>query len=64
MLGLPLGYLWLQLSVCAGIPKPNLYTWLIFSADNGGGPGVLYELLVAGIYYCFIAASLAEVGDF
>lgn len=29
--------------------------------DNGGPPGVLYEFLVACLYYCFIAASLAEV---
>jgi hypothetical protein len=29
--------------------------------DNGGPPGVLYELLVACFYYCFIAASIAEV---
>ena len=30
-------------------------------ADNGGPPGVLYELLVACFYYAFIAASIAEV---
>jgi hypothetical protein len=36
----------------------------MFFTDNGGPPGILYELLVAGIYYCFIAASLAEVGNF
>ena len=29
--------------------------------DNGGPPGVLYELLVACFYYGFIAASIAEV---
>jgi hypothetical protein len=34
---------------------------LIFLIDNGGPPGVLYEFLVACMYYCFIAASLAEV---
>jgi hypothetical protein len=34
---------------------------LTFLADNGGPPGVLYEFLVASLYYCFIAASLAEV---
>jgi hypothetical protein len=34
---------------------------LIFLTDNGGPPGVLYEFLVASFYYCFIAASLAEV---
>ncbi|KAF8848814.1 choline transport protein [Acephala macrosclerotiorum] len=28
---------------------------------NGGPPGVLYEFLVACLYYCFIAASLAEL---
>jgi hypothetical protein len=44
-------------------PIPNPSAWLMFSADNGGPPGVLYELLVAGIYYGFIAASLAEVRD-
>lgn len=31
------------------------------SLDNDGPPGVLYEFLVACLYYCFIAASLAEV---
>jgi hypothetical protein len=31
------------------------------STDNGGPPGVLYELLVASFYYCFVAASIAEV---
>ena len=31
-------------------------------ADNGGPPGVLYELLIACFYYGFIAASIAEVG--
>ena len=29
--------------------------------DNGGPPGVLYELLIACFYYGFIAASIAEV---
>ena len=29
--------------------------------DNGGPAGVLYELLVACIYYGFLAASIAEV---
>lgn len=33
----------------------------VSSLDNGGPPGVLYEFLVACLYYCFIAASLAEV---
>jgi choline transport protein len=33
------------------------------SADNGGPPGVLYEFLLACFYYCFIAASLAEVSS-
>jgi len=33
-------------------------------ADNGGPPGILYELLVAGMYYMFIAASVAEVRPF
>jgi hypothetical protein len=31
------------------------------STDNGGPPGVLYELLVASFYYFFVAASIAEV---
>ena len=34
---------------------------LMSTAANGGPPGVLYELLVACIYYGFIAASIAEV---
>ena len=32
-----------------------------FVIENGGPPGVLYELLVACFYYSFIAASIAEV---
>jgi hypothetical protein len=34
---------------------------IVRSTDNGGPPGVLYELLVACFYYGFIAASIAEV---
>lgn len=30
---------------------------------NGGPPGVLYEFLVASFYYCFIAASIAELSS-
>src|ERR1700761_5228562 len=31
---------------------------------NGGPPGVLYAFLAASFYYCFIAASLAEVRNY
>lgn len=30
---------------------------------NGGPPGVLYEFLAANFFYCFIAASLAELAS-
>ncbi|KAI5474227.1 hypothetical protein MNV49_003874 [Pseudohyphozyma bogoriensis] len=33
---------------------------VVISMYNGGGPGVLYELLVACLWYCFISACLAE----
>ncbi|MCJ1306889.1 hypothetical protein MMC25_000533 [Agyrium rufum] len=36
---------------------------IIVSIPNGGPPGLLYELLVACIYYGFIAASIAELAS-
>jgi choline transport protein len=33
----------------------------LIGTDNGGAPGILYELLVAFFYYAFIGASIAEV---
>lgn len=30
---------------------------------NGGPPGILYEFLTACFYYCFIAASVAELAS-
>lgn len=33
------------------------------SSDNGGAPGVLYEFLVAVLYYVFIALSIAELAS-
>lgn len=38
-------------------------TSLNVAINNGGPPGVLYEFLVASFYYCFIAASIAELAS-
>ncbi|KAF2235931.1 putative choline transport protein [Viridothelium virens] len=40
-----------------------LGTSISLAIANGGPPGVLYELIVAVIYYGFIAASLAELAS-
>lgn len=39
----------------------RLYWVLTCPTVNGGAPGILYELLVACLYYAFIAASIAEL---
>ncbi|KAF2225090.1 choline transport protein [Elsinoe ampelina] len=36
---------------------------LTVSILNGGPPGILYEFLTACFYYCFIAASVAELAS-
>ena len=36
---------------------------LINITDNGGGPGVLYGLIAACVFYAFIAACLAELAS-
>jgi choline transport protein len=51
----------MNVAICGPHFGHQLQLRLIFLADNGGPPGVLYEFLVACFYYCFIAASLAEV---
>lgn len=33
------------------------------SSYNGGGPGVLYGLIAATVFYCFIGACLAELAS-
>jgi choline transport protein len=52
----------LNVAICksAKLREVNWVLIIPFS-DNGGPPGVLYELLVACFYYGFIAASIAEV---
>ena len=42
-------------------PSVQLCTWTDLSSDNGGPPGLIYEFLVACLFYAFIAASIAEV---
>ncbi len=51
----------LNVAICESCFGHQLQLRLTFRTDNGGPPGVLYEFLVACFYYCFIAASLAEV---
>ncbi|KAJ3809024.1 choline transport protein [Lentinula lateritia] len=36
---------------------------IVVGLSNGGPPGIIWELLVACIYYCFIAASIAELAS-
>ena len=51
----------LNVAICGSHFGRQLRLRLIFLVDNGGPPGVLYEFLVACLYYSFINASLAEV---
>ena len=51
----------LTVSICTSSLKPETIQSLTNGVDNGGPPGVLYELLVSCFYYGFIAASIAEV---
>jgi choline transport protein len=41
--------------------RPFLENVTYLPTDNGGPPGILYELLTAIFYYSFIGASIAEV---
>ncbi|KAF2415962.1 choline transport protein [Tothia fuscella] len=36
---------------------------IIVASSNGGPPGILYELIVAVFYYCFIGACIAELAS-
>ncbi|KAK0384688.1 hypothetical protein NLU13_7166 [Sarocladium strictum] len=36
---------------------------ILVAIFNGGPPGVLYEFLVVAVFYCFVAASLAELAS-
>ncbi|KAJ3982767.1 choline transport protein [Lentinula detonsa] len=36
---------------------------IIIGLPNGGPPGIIWELLVACLYYCLIAASIAELAS-
>ncbi|CAK7234935.1 hypothetical protein SCUCBS95973_009101 [Sporothrix curviconia] len=56
------------LSACAtGITTGNSWAVLgagiIASLYNGGPPGVIYEYTLVSIFYCFIAASVAELAS-
>ncbi|KAI2692787.1 transcriptional regulator family: Fungal Specific TF [Penicillium roqueforti] len=56
------------LSACAtGITTGNAWAVLgggiIASLYNGGPPGVIYEFATASFFYCFIAASIAELAS-
>ncbi|KAL3473166.1 amino acid/polyamine transporter I [Aspergillus californicus] len=56
------------LSACAtGITTGNAWAVLgggiIASLYNGGPPGVIYEFALVSFFYCFIAASIAELAS-
>ncbi|KAJ5356297.1 Amino acid/polyamine transporter I [Penicillium concentricum] len=56
------------LSACAtGITTGNAWAVLgggiIASLYNGGPPGIIYEFATASFFYCFIAASIAELAS-
>ena len=36
---------------------------LVVAIRNGGPPGVIYEFIVVCFFYCFISASIAELGS-
>ncbi|KAF5380235.1 hypothetical protein D9757_008215 [Collybiopsis confluens] len=36
---------------------------IVLGLSNGGPPGIIWELLTACFYYCFIAASIAELAS-
>ena len=68
-LALTIDNAWVALGGSIAVSICKLFRW---SADtfsllrnmilaNGGPPGILYEFLVACLYYAFIAASIAEV---
>ncbi|KAJ5213633.1 hypothetical protein N7449_000802 [Penicillium cf. viridicatum] len=55
-------------SACAtGITTGNAWAVLgggiIASLYNGGPPGIIYEFATASFFYCFIAASIAELAS-
>ena len=65
-LALTIDNAWVALggSIAVSISRspPHITGFLINDeTDNGGPAGVLYELLIACLYYGFIAASIAEV---
>lgn len=42
---------------------PALGGSILVAIYNGGPPGVIYEFMVASLFYCMIAASLAELAS-
>lgn len=56
------------LSIC-GLALTIDNAWIAFGGSlsvavlNGGAPGILYEFIVACIYYSFIGASIAELAS-
>lgn len=42
---------------------PALGGTILTSLFNGGPPGTLYEFIVVTFFYCFVAASLAELAS-
>lgn len=42
---------------------PALGGSILVAIYNGGSPGVMYEFIVASVFYCMIAASLAELAS-
>ena len=53
--------------LAAGAVLNNCWTalagTLAVAIRNGGPPGVIYEFLVVCLFYCFISASIAELGS-
>ena len=56
------------LSIC-GLALNINSAWIVFGGSltisvlNGGPPGIIYEFIVAVIFYSFIAASIAELAS-
>lgn len=56
------------LSIC-GLALNINSAWIVFGGSltisvlNGGPPGILYEFIVAVVFYSFIAASIAELAS-
>ena len=51
------------LAICSGNIWIALGGTIVVAINNGGPPGVIYEFMAATVFYCFIAASIAELAS-